>query len=150
MKIKKYEFIEVTQDNGSIILTRRNDGFNMCELLGLMELTQLEIQKAFSEQKQMKLDIVKREIVEEGLTEEERQKIEKNNLASNEDLRTSEEWQKICRIKILDPDGWDRKNYSYSWNEEKITREEFEKRMANSTCQFPQDLNNIWTDQKDK
>jgi len=147
MKIKKYEFIEVTQDDGRVSLTRRNDGFTMLELIGLMELTQLEIQKAFSEQKQMKLDVVKREIVEESLPEEEIQKIIKNNL-QNEDLRTSEEWQKICRIQVLDPDGWDRKNYQYSWFDEKISRKEFEKRMAGSTCVFPEDLNNIWTDQK--
>jgi alpha-amylase/alpha-mannosidase (GH57 family) len=56
-------------------------------------------------------------------------------MSNPEDLKTSEEWQsKYPHVKILDPDGWDRKNYQYSWYEELITREEFEKRMMMSTC----------------
>ena len=47
--------------------------------------------------------------------------------------KTSEEWQKLCKMKVLDPDGWDRKNFQYSWYEEKITRKEFEKRILIST-----------------
>lgn len=35
---------------------------------------------------------------------------------------------------IMDPDGWDRKNYEYSFNEELITKIEFLKRMMYSTC----------------
>ena len=31
-------------------------------------------------------------------------------------------------------DGWDRKNYQYSWFEEKISLSEFEKRLMKSTC----------------
>jgi hypothetical protein len=50
-----------------------------------------------------------------------------------EELRTSEEWQKLCVVQVIDPDGWDRKNYQYSWYEEKISRGEFEKRMFIST-----------------
>jgi hypothetical protein len=49
-------------------------------------------------------------------------------------LKTSAEWQKECDTIVIDPDGWDRTNYEYSWNEEKITLEEFQKRMAFSTC----------------
>ena len=52
--------------------------------------------------------------------------------------KTSKEWSKKFKIRlgheILDPDGWDRKNFDYSFYEEKITREEFNKRMMYSTC----------------
>ena len=41
------------------------------------------------------------------------------------DKHTSEEWQKIYPSpKVIDPDGWDRKNYNYSWNEELISEKE--------------------------
>lgn len=61
----------------------------------------------------------------------------------------SSEWIKEYNIKILDPDGWDRRNYNYSFNEEKITRKEFEKRLMFSTIQgFNRDsngkYNKIW------
>jgi len=36
--------------------------------------------------------------------------------------KVSSEWIKEYDCKVLDPDGWDRKNYDYSFNEEKITR----------------------------
>lgn len=72
-------------------------------------------------------------------------------------LKTSEDWQKECTVIILDPDGWDRKNYQYSWHEEKITREEFEKRMVSSTVKFTKPmfdennkLNKIWIDNEVK
>ena len=49
-------------------------------------------------------------------------------------LKTSEEWYKeYTDGKILDPDGWDRSNYRYSWYEEKITSKEFEQRAMMST-----------------
>lgn len=45
--------------------------------------------------------------------------------------KTFEEWQSIFPYpKVLDPDGWDRKNYDYSWKEEKITLEEYEARRG--------------------
>lgn len=51
--------------------------------------------------------------------------------------RTSAEWyenlRKFYDITILDPDGWDRKNYEYSFNEELITSEEFDRRLMAST-----------------
>ena len=34
---------------------------------------------------------------------------------------------------IYDPDGWDRRNYEFSFNEEEITKEEFMKRTFSST-----------------
>jgi hypothetical protein len=55
-------------------------------------------------------------------------------------LKTSEEWQKECTVIILDPDGWDRKNYQYSWHEEQITKIEFEKRMVSSTVRFTKSM----------
>jgi hypothetical protein len=65
--------------------------------------------------------------------------------------KTSEEWQKECNVIILDPDGWDRKNYDYSWKEELITKSEFEKRMCISTCKWTKpildehgNVNDIW------
>jgi len=47
--------------------------------------------------------------------------------------KTSENWQKECLMEVLDPDGWDRINYQYSWYEEEITRDEFEMRLMTST-----------------
>ena len=47
--------------------------------------------------------------------------------------KISSEWIKEYDCKIIDYDGWDRKNYDYSFNEEKITREEFERRLMGST-----------------
>jgi len=47
--------------------------------------------------------------------------------------KVSSEWMKEKNCEIIDPDGWDRKNYDYSFNQEKITREEFYRRLALST-----------------
>lgn len=49
--------------------------------------------------------------------------------------KTSKEWYEEIKsfFTILDPDGWDRKNYHYSFNEELITKEEFKKRICLST-----------------
>lgn len=47
--------------------------------------------------------------------------------------RTSEEWQQLTDYRVLDPDGWDRRNFDYSWYEEVITAEEFEQRLMSST-----------------
>lgn len=63
-------------------------------------------------------------------------------------LKTSEEWQKECTTIIIDPDGWDRKNFDFSWKVEEITKAEFEKRMVISTCHFAKpiiDKNGIFT-----
>lgn len=53
---------------------------------------------------------------------------------------TSKTWNKINKyifgIVIFDPDGWDRKNYDYSFNKEKITWKEFCERTSASTCLF--------------
>ena len=54
-----------------------------------------------------------------------------------EDLKTSKEWQELYpEPRVLDPDGWDRQNFQYSWYEEKITLEEYNKRLITSTCMY--------------
>lgn len=54
------------------------------------------------------------------------------------EYKTSEEWSKsldFVGLTILDPDGWPRqeKDYWYSFNVEKITKNEFERRLVDST-----------------
>lgn len=54
-----------------------------------------------------------------------------------EDIKlSSAQWEPVYKyftsIEVLDPDGWDRKIFEISWNEE-ITLEEFEKRVSYST-----------------
>lgn len=53
-------------------------------------------------------------------------------------LKTSKEWVEIIDdgVKIMDPDGWDRQNYDYSFNQEKISEGEFLYRRSLSTCMF--------------
>ena len=54
-------------------------------------------------------------------------------------LKTSWEWkqylQNLCWI--TDPDGWDRKNWEFSFFQEMITEEEFHRRLALSTVHHP-------------
>ena len=51
------------------------------------------------------------------------------------EIKTSADWQKeLIEITVIDPDGWDRKNYQYSWHEELITKEEYLRRRSLSTC----------------
>ena len=57
--------------------------------------------------------------------------------------KVSSEWVKEYNCQILDPDGWDRTNYDYSFNEEKITRKEFEKRLIFSTIQWKGKLSEL-------
>lgn len=49
--------------------------------------------------------------------------------------KVSAEWIKEVGYKVIDPDGWDRTNFDYSWNKEKITYGEFVTRLNASTCQ---------------
>jgi len=66
----------------------------------------------------------------------------KNVQAVNEDqVRTSDDWLKLLypTTLILDPDGWDRSDYQYSFYQEKISRQEFENRLNVSTIQFGRD-----------
>ena len=61
-----------------------------------------------------------------------------------EELKTSQQWCETIPAKyklvIMDPDGWDRKNYQYSFHEEKITKDEFMMRMSRSTCKCSRDF----------
>lgn len=51
-----------------------------------------------------------------------------------ETLKTSNEWQIIHpNPVVLDPDGWDRTNFQFSWFEELISLEEYCKRTLWST-----------------
>lgn len=53
-------------------------------------------------------------------------------------LQTSVLWlaELYPEMTILDPDGWDRTNYEYSFYEEEITEEEFVNRLQQSTVIF--------------
>ena len=55
------------------------------------------------------------------------------------ETKTSKEWYDLVpseyRLKILDPDGWDRSNFQFSFYEELITKDEFKKRISLSTIQ---------------
>ena len=49
---------------------------------------------------------------------------------------SSADWQVIFdKVEVLDPDGWDRKNYEQSWHE-RITEQEYKRRRTNSTCRW--------------
>jgi hypothetical protein len=60
------------------------------------------------------------------------------NLKMNAELKSTDEWLKDYPVVILDPDGWDRKNLAESWKE-KITFEEFSRRVLYSTVQLGKD-----------
>lgn len=51
--------------------------------------------------------------------------------------KTSAEWEKESDYKVIDPDGWDRSNYDYSFNKELVTKVEFERRLFRSTIIGP-------------
>lgn len=46
--------------------------------------------------------------------------------------RPSKEWARIKGITVVDPDGWDRKDFDNSWSES-ITEKEFDRRASLST-----------------
>lgn len=51
-------------------------------------------------------------------------------------LKTSAEWileEEFKDLTVTDPDGWDRMDFEFSWNEEKITRQQFIERLGKST-----------------
>ena len=51
-------------------------------------------------------------------------------------MKTSKEWMKDYPLAdIYDPDGWDRENYDFSFNVERITLAEFKYRFNRSTVQ---------------
>ena len=49
-------------------------------------------------------------------------------------LKTSREWYcETENLVIYDADGWDRSNFAYSFDEELITKDEFNRRLMKST-----------------
>jgi hypothetical protein len=50
-------------------------------------------------------------------------------------LKTSEAWHTQLNPKtvIMDPDGWDRRNFETSFYQEKISKEEYQTRLSKST-----------------
>ena len=55
-------------------------------------------------------------------------------------LRTPDQWlaePQYRGIVVVDPDGWDRKNFEQSWSEP-ISEAEFSARMMMSSCLFNQ------------
>lgn len=65
--------------------------------------------------------------------------------------KTSKEWADLILHEgeyILDPDGWDRKNFHHSYEVEEITLEEFRNRLVVSTVMMnffdvQQRINNV-------
>ena len=50
---------------------------------------------------------------------------------------SSNVWQSLYPATVVhDPDGWDRRNYNYSWYEELITLNEYNKRLNTSTIHY--------------
>jgi hypothetical protein len=62
---KQVYTIIIEDIDGTKTMTRRNDGFNAIELLGLLELTQQDILKQFKGLEEAEIDVVKREVVED-------------------------------------------------------------------------------------
>ena len=50
--------------------------------------------------------------------------------------KVSSEWCKMFNFKIIDPDGWDRNNFQFSWKQELITLDEFQRRLSLSTIKI--------------
>lgn len=55
-------------------------------------------------------------------------------------LKTSSEWQDLYKDVIIDPDGWDRKNFDHSFKKELIDAQEYHKRLGMSTTQITESL----------
>ncbi len=55
------------------------------------------------------------------------------------ETKTSKEWIELIpekyKLQLLDPDGWDRNNFEYSFNEQKVTKQIFMDRLSLSTIQ---------------
>ena len=63
MKTKKYTIEFKFNDDGSTELSRTNDGFSPFELLGLLEMAQIEILGCLKDT--IKPDIIKRQVVKD-------------------------------------------------------------------------------------
>jgi len=62
---KQVYTITIEDKDGVKKMTRRNDGFNALELLGILELTQQDIVNQIRDSEESDIDVVKREIVED-------------------------------------------------------------------------------------
>jgi hypothetical protein len=62
---KQVYTITIEDVDGSKKMTRRNDGFNALELLGILELTQQDILNQIRDDEKSDIDVVKRETVED-------------------------------------------------------------------------------------
>ena len=52
------------------------------------------------------------------------------------EMKTSADWAIEYGVVVLNPDGWNRKNFEFSFNEELISRDEFTKRISTSTIKI--------------
>lgn len=60
------------------------------------------------------------------------------------ELKSSAQWQELTPyIRVLDPDGWDRRNFEKSWHEP-ITFEEYCHRRTLSTCSHSAAAKMVW------
>jgi len=62
---KQVYTITIEDIDGTKTMTRRNDGFNAIEILGLLELAQQDILKQIKQLEEAEIDVVKREVVED-------------------------------------------------------------------------------------
>jgi hypothetical protein len=99
------------------------------------------------------LDFISR--VQEGEALDEKENKEYASLQDwyAKSYKTSQQWydeiyppdEKGKRaLTIYDPDGWDRSNWEFSFEKEKITREEFHHRVMHSTCMADKKLMEQW------
>lgn len=50
-------------------------------------------------------------------------------------LRTPDEWCQELQLQVLDPDGWDRRNFAEDWARP-LTYDEFTDKLSVSTIRF--------------
>lgn len=46
-------------------------------------------------------------------------------------------WERLLDILVMDPDGWDRRNFDIDWNK-KLSLKDFLIKASESTCQYSQ------------
>jgi len=67
---------------------------------------------------------------------EKQEKAKKKPKKVKLEKKTSSVWlnsKEFEKVRIIDPDGWDRENWEFSFFHEKITKQEFESRLIKST-----------------
>ena len=60
--MKKY-IIEITDDGETVHMSRKNDGFNVIELIGFMEMTKEDLINQFKGLAEKKVDIITKQAV---------------------------------------------------------------------------------------